>query len=95
LILLIDGSVKRLYIGTAFLPLFQKKKKVKKMGSALYNSLIVARPGLDGEIHTLGLLAELMPSLDSVAANLNLTDGSVGLPLLSDMLLGIKIRICC
>ncbi|XP_078175656.1 retinoblastoma-related 1 isoform X1 [Carex rostrata] len=49
-------------------------------GSALYNSLVVARPGLAGEIHRLGLLAEPMPSLDSIAANLNLTHGSVGLP---------------
>ncbi|KAJ4778883.1 Retinoblastoma-related protein [Rhynchospora pubera] len=49
-------------------------------GSALYNSLVVARPGLAGEINRLGLLAEPMPSLDSIAANLNLTHGSVGLP---------------
>ncbi|KAJ3681300.1 hypothetical protein LUZ60_015789 [Juncus effusus] len=47
-------------------------------GSNLYNSLIVARPVLQEEIQRLGLLADPMPSLDSIAANQNLTHG--GLP---------------
>jgi len=47
-------------------------------GSYMYNSLIVARPGLSAEINCLGLLAEPMPSLDAMAAHYNISSG--GLP---------------
>lgn len=36
-------------------------------GSSMYNSLIVAKPSLSAEINRLGLLADPMPSLDSIA----------------------------
>ncbi|XP_020088417.1 retinoblastoma-related protein [Ananas comosus] len=47
-------------------------------GSSMYNSLIVAKPGLSAEITWLGLLAEPMPSLDAIAAHPDVSHG--GLP---------------
>nr|CAD1839013.1 unnamed protein product [Ananas comosus var. bracteatus] len=47
-------------------------------GSSMYNSLIVAKPGLSAEITRLGLLAEPMPSLDAIAAHPDVSHG--GLP---------------
>ncbi|XWS65452.1 hypothetical protein CRYUN_Cryun05aG0113800 [Craigia yunnanensis] len=44
-------------------------------GSSMYNSLIVARPALSTEINRLGLLAEPMPSLDSIAIHINFSGG--------------------
>ncbi|PKU79560.1 Retinoblastoma-related protein [Dendrobium catenatum] len=41
-------------------------------GSSLYNSLIVAKPALAAEINRLGLLAEPMPSLDSITLHKNI-----------------------
>ncbi|CAM0873627.1 unnamed protein product [Alopecurus aequalis] len=41
-------------------------------GSSLYNSLVVARPSLAPEINRLGLLAELVPSLDDIVARQNI-----------------------
>ncbi|KAK9161121.1 hypothetical protein Syun_007462 [Stephania yunnanensis] len=49
---------------------------VWEKGSSLYNSLIVARPALATEINRLGLLAEPMMSLDSIAVHNNITYGS-------------------
>jgi retinoblastoma-like protein 1 len=42
-------------------------------GSSMYNSLIVAKPGLSAEINRLGLLADPMPSLDAIAMNYGAT----------------------
>ncbi|KAA0034774.1 hypothetical protein IC582_022652 [Cucumis melo] len=44
---------------------------VWEKGSSIYNSLIVAKPGLGAEINRLGLLAEPMPSLDAIAVQIN------------------------
>lgn len=44
-------------------------------GSSLYNSLILARPTLAGEINSLGLLAEPMPSLDAIAMHQDISNG--------------------
>ncbi|XP_020581305.1 retinoblastoma-related protein-like isoform X2 [Phalaenopsis equestris] len=41
-------------------------------GSSLYNSLIVAKPALATDINRLGLLADPMPSLDSIALHKNI-----------------------
>ncbi|KAG6512896.1 hypothetical protein ZIOFF_031035 [Zingiber officinale] len=49
-------------------------------GSSMYNSLIVARPVLSTEINRLGLLAEPMPSLDTIAGNYNVSSGGLTLP---------------
>ncbi|KAK9152449.1 hypothetical protein Syun_010758 [Stephania yunnanensis] len=46
-------------------------------GSSLYNSLIVARPALSFEINRLGLLAEPMMTLDSIAMHHNITFGNL------------------
>ncbi|XP_074580565.1 retinoblastoma-related protein-like isoform X1 [Curcuma longa] len=51
-------------------------------GSSLYNSLILARPALAGEINGLGLLAEPMPSLDAIAMHQDISNGCM-LPKLS------------
>uniref|UniRef100_A0A0C9S766 TSA: Wollemia nobilis Ref_Wollemi_Transcript_9601_3233 transcribed RNA sequence n=1 Tax=Wollemia nobilis TaxID=56998 RepID=A0A0C9S766_9CONI len=48
-------------------------------GSSIYNSLIVAKPGLSAVINQLGLLAEPMPSLDNIAMHHNLNSGSLQL----------------
>ncbi|KAL4570058.1 hypothetical protein LXL04_025708 [Taraxacum kok-saghyz] len=40
---------------------------VWEKGSSMYNSLIIARPILSSEINRLGLLADPMPSLDTIA----------------------------
>ncbi|KAH9331489.1 hypothetical protein KI387_003597 [Taxus chinensis] len=48
-------------------------------GSSIYNSLVVAKPGLLALINQLGLLAEPMPSLDTIAMHHNLTSGSLQL----------------
>ncbi|XP_057866419.2 retinoblastoma-related protein isoform X3 [Cryptomeria japonica] len=48
-------------------------------GSSIYNSLIVAKPGLLPVINQLGLLAEPMPSLDTIAMHHNLTSGNLQL----------------
>lgn len=48
---------------------------VWEKGSSMYNSLIVARPALSVEINRLGLLAEPMPSLDSIALHINFSGG--------------------
>ncbi|KAK9137314.1 hypothetical protein Sjap_007908 [Stephania japonica] len=50
---------------------------VWEKGSSLYNSLIVARPALSAEINRLGLLAEPMMSLDSIAVHNNIAYGSL------------------
>ncbi|KAJ6846103.1 retinoblastoma-related protein-like isoform X2 [Iris pallida] len=47
-------------------------------GSSMYNSLIVAKPGLSAEINCLGLLAEPMPSLDAIAMQNNIS--TLGFP---------------
>ncbi|KAG6477332.1 hypothetical protein ZIOFF_066585 [Zingiber officinale] len=49
-------------------------------GSTMYNSLVVARPSLSPEINRLGLLAEPMPSLDTIAENCNVSAGGFQLP---------------
>lgn len=46
-------------------------------GSSLFNSLVVARPTLAAEINRLGLLAEPMPSLDSIAVHKSFTTGGI------------------
>ncbi|CAO2833862.1 unnamed protein product [Amaranthus hypochondriacus] len=51
---------------------------VWEKGSSMYNSLIIARPALSTEINRFGLLAEPMPSLDAIAAYINISCG--GLP---------------
>ncbi|GMI73256.1 RETINOBLASTOMA-RELATED, RETINOBLASTOMA 1, RETINOBLASTOMA-RELATED PROTEIN 1 [Hibiscus trionum] len=51
-------------------------------GSSMYNSLIVARPVLSAEINRLGLLAEPMPSLDTIAVHVNSSGGSPPVPTL-------------
>ncbi|KAM5551543.1 hypothetical protein ABKV19_026406 [Rosa sericea] len=51
---------------------------VWEKGSAMYNSLTVARLAFSAEINRLGLLAEPMPSLDSIALPINFSCG--GLP---------------
>ncbi|XP_057866416.2 retinoblastoma-related protein isoform X2 [Cryptomeria japonica] len=48
-------------------------------GSSIYNSLVVAKPGLLAVINHLGLLAEPMLSLDAIALHHNLTSGSLQL----------------
>ncbi|GKV39649.1 hypothetical protein SLEP1_g47391 [Rubroshorea leprosula] len=50
---------------------------VWEKGSSMYNSLIVARPALSGEINHLGLLAEPMPSLDAIAMHINFSSGGL------------------
>eukprot|EP01018_Ginkgo_biloba_P033472 Gb_14616 [translate_table: standard] len=49
-------------------------------GSSMYNSLIVAKPGLAAEINCLGLLADPMPLLDTIAMHLNPSSKGVQLP---------------
>ncbi|KAK6920509.1 Retinoblastoma-associated protein, A-box [Dillenia turbinata] len=51
---------------------------VWEKGSSMYNSLVVARPALSGEINSLSLLAEPMPSLDTIAMHNSISCG--GLP---------------
>ncbi|KAF6175309.1 hypothetical protein GIB67_021814 [Kingdonia uniflora] len=50
---------------------------VWEKGSSMYNSLIIARPKLAADIIRLRLLADPMPSLDTVAANNNVAFGSL------------------
>ncbi|GAB4860659.1 Retinoblastoma- protein 1 [Ancistrocladus abbreviatus] len=50
---------------------------VWEKGSSLYNSLMIARPALSMEINRLGLLAEPMPSLDTIATHMNISSGSL------------------
>ncbi|KAF6143614.1 hypothetical protein GIB67_012413 [Kingdonia uniflora] len=50
---------------------------VWEKGSSMYNSLIIARPKLAADINRLGLLADPMPSLDTVATNNNIAFGSL------------------
>ncbi|KAL6963724.1 Retinoblastoma-related protein 1 [Sarracenia purpurea var. burkii] len=57
---------------------------VWEKGSSMYNSLTVAKPALSSEINRLGLLAEPMPSLDTVAMHMNISCGS--LPCLPSLL---------
>ncbi|RZC59504.1 hypothetical protein C5167_006801 [Papaver somniferum] len=54
---------------------------VWEKGSSLYNSLIVARPAFSSEVNYFGLLADPIPSLDTVAAHNNIS--CRGLPPLS------------
>ncbi|KAM7264102.1 hypothetical protein ACFE04_001785 [Oxalis oulophora] len=49
---------------------------VWEKGSSMYNSLIVARPFLSSEISRLALLAEPMPSLDSIATHINFSSAT-------------------
>ncbi|ERN06336.1 retinoblastoma-related protein [Amborella trichopoda] len=44
-------------------------------GSSMYNSLIVAKPSLAAEINRLGLLADPMPSLDTIALHHSISSG--------------------
>ncbi|KAK8970301.1 Retinoblastoma-related protein [Platanthera guangdongensis] len=46
-------------------------------GSSLYNSLVVARPALAAEINRLGLLAEPMPSLDSIVVHKSIISAGI------------------
>lgn len=46
-------------------------------GSSLYNSLVVAKPALAAEINRLGLLAEPMPSLDSIAVHKSIISAGI------------------
>lgn len=50
---------------------------VWEKGSSLYNTLIIARPNLSAEIDRLGLLAEPMPSLDSIALHQNISSSGL------------------
>ncbi|KMZ75895.1 Retinoblastoma-related protein [Zostera marina] len=57
-------------------------------GSSMYNSLIIARPSLSETINRLGLLADPMPSLDSITTIYNISNGrlSSSLPIKRDSL---------
>lgn len=43
----------------------------------MYNFLIIPRPALSADIDCLGLLAELMPSLDTIAMHQNISTPSL------------------
>lgn len=51
------------------------EKLAWEKGSSFYNSLIIAKPNLQGEIYRLNLLAEPMPSLEALHSRYQLLDG--------------------
>eukprot|EP00250_Pteridium_aquilinum_P015746 c22740_g1_i1 orf=465-3686(-) len=53
------------------------EKLAWEKGSSFYNSLIIAKPNLQGEIYRLGLLAEPMPSLEALHSRYQLLDGGL------------------
>jgi retinoblastoma-like protein 1 len=58
------------------------EKLAWEKGSSLYNSLIIAKPALQEYINRLRLLAEPMPSLESLNARYQIIDGSTRAELL-------------
>lgn len=53
------------------------EKLAWEKGSSFYNSLIIAKPNLQGEIYRLSLLAEPMPSLEALHSRYQLLDGGL------------------
>lgn len=53
------------------------EKLAWEKGSSFYNSLIIAKPNLQGEIYRLSLLAEPMPSLEALHSRYQLLDGAL------------------
>ncbi|MCO5597681.1 hypothetical protein L7F22_051762 [Adiantum nelumboides] len=51
------------------------EKLAWEKGSSFYNSLVIAKPNLQGEIYRLNLLAEPMPSLEALHSRYQFLDG--------------------